>query len=221
MAPRDSFNNEVGLPLTVLKLEADTKYLVLELGAAGPGSIEKLASWTKPDYGIELKVGLAHAGAGGAGHPDGLGQGAFRDPLSLAFHLVVEVDASFAASLVFSGGEAVDGGVSVLGVLSVLAGERGAEPSRWLAGLHVGSPAESGTALRLWSGPGGCATRPAGSDMLAIPLPKARGKPGPACVPATPTQAPRQPPTRLFCPAGATPRSRARGTPPAGRKGLG
>ena len=78
-----------------------------------------------------------------------------------------------------------------------------------------------GTALRHWSDPGGCATRPAASDMLAIPLPKARGKPGPACLPATPTQAPRQPPTRLFCPAGATPRSRARGTPQAGRKGLG
>ncbi|MCF8528325.1 MAG: UDP-N-acetylmuramoyl-tripeptide--D-alanyl-D-alanine ligase [Aquiluna sp.] len=65
VAPRDSFNNEVGLPLTVLKLEADTRYLVLELGAAGPGSIEKLASWTKPDYGVQLKVGLAHAGAFG------------------------------------------------------------------------------------------------------------------------------------------------------------
>ena len=65
VAPKDSFNNEVGLPLTVLQLEADTRFLVLELGAAGIGSIAALASWTKPDIGIELKVGLAHAGVFG------------------------------------------------------------------------------------------------------------------------------------------------------------
>lgn len=66
VAPRDSFNNEVGLPLTVLRLDWDTQFLVLELGAAGPGSIDKLARWCKPDIGIELKVGLAHSGVFGS-----------------------------------------------------------------------------------------------------------------------------------------------------------
>ena len=65
VAPRDSFNNEVGLPLTVLRLQSDTKFLVLEMGAAGIGSIAALASWCLPDVGVELKVGLAHAGAFG------------------------------------------------------------------------------------------------------------------------------------------------------------
>lgn len=65
VAPQDSFNNEVGLPLTVLRITPHTKYLILEMGAAGLGSIAKLASWTKPDLGIQLKVGLAHAGAFG------------------------------------------------------------------------------------------------------------------------------------------------------------
>ena len=65
VAPRDSFNNEVGLPLTVLGLAHDTEFLVLELGAAGLGSIAKLASWCKPDIGVQLKVGLAHAGVFG------------------------------------------------------------------------------------------------------------------------------------------------------------
>ncbi|SCX12658.1 UDP-N-acetylmuramoyl-tripeptide--D-alanyl-D-alanine ligase [Candidatus Aquiluna sp. UB-MaderosW2red] len=60
--PRESFNNEVGLPLTVLKLALDTKYLILELGAAGLSSIHKLASWTRPDIGVQLKVGMAHVG---------------------------------------------------------------------------------------------------------------------------------------------------------------
>ncbi len=65
VAPQDSFNNEVGLPLTVLRLEQDTEFLILELGASGLGSIEKLANWTRPDIGIQLKVGMAHAGAFG------------------------------------------------------------------------------------------------------------------------------------------------------------
>jgi UDP-N-acetylmuramoyl-tripeptide--D-alanyl-D-alanine ligase len=62
VSPIASFNNEVGLPLTVLRITEATKFLVLELGAAGLGSIDKLARWTKPDIGIQLKVGMAHAG---------------------------------------------------------------------------------------------------------------------------------------------------------------
>lgn len=65
VAPKDSFNNDVGLPLTVLRLQEDTQFLILEMGASGVGSIERLASWTKPDIGIQLKVGMAHAGAFG------------------------------------------------------------------------------------------------------------------------------------------------------------
>lgn len=62
VAPYASYNNEVGLPLTVLRIDWETKFLILELGAAGPGSIDRLARWTKPDIGVELKVGMAHAG---------------------------------------------------------------------------------------------------------------------------------------------------------------
>jgi len=65
VAPIESFNNEVGLPISVLKIDEKTKYLVAELGAGGVGSISYLAEITKPDIGIVLKVGLAHAGAFG------------------------------------------------------------------------------------------------------------------------------------------------------------
>jgi UDP-N-acetylmuramoyl-tripeptide--D-alanyl-D-alanine ligase len=61
-SPQGSYNNEVGLPLTVLGITENTKYLVLEYGAAGLGSIAKLANWTKPDVAAVLKVGMAHAG---------------------------------------------------------------------------------------------------------------------------------------------------------------
>jgi UDP-N-acetylmuramoyl-tripeptide--D-alanyl-D-alanine ligase len=62
VAPEESFNNEVGAPYSMLKITEDTKYLVVELGAGGPGSIRYLAQMCNPDIGIELKVGLAHAG---------------------------------------------------------------------------------------------------------------------------------------------------------------
>lgn len=62
VAPQESFNNQVGLPLTVCRISYGTKYLILELGANGLGSIARLAKIAPPDYGVELKVGLAHAG---------------------------------------------------------------------------------------------------------------------------------------------------------------
>ena len=62
IAPQESYNNEVGAPISILKIDADTKFLVAELGAGGVGSIEYLAKMTKPDIGVVLKVGLAHVG---------------------------------------------------------------------------------------------------------------------------------------------------------------
>ena len=65
LSPQGSYNNLVGLPLTVLRLTPEHKYLVLEYGAAGVGSISALSSWSKPDIAAILKVGLAHAGQWG------------------------------------------------------------------------------------------------------------------------------------------------------------
>ena len=62
IAPQESYNNEVGAPISILKIDRTTKYLVAELGAGGVGSIEYLAKMTKPDIGVVLKVGLAHVG---------------------------------------------------------------------------------------------------------------------------------------------------------------
>jgi UDP-N-acetylmuramoyl-tripeptide--D-alanyl-D-alanine ligase len=62
IAPRESFNNEVGAPISMLIASESTKYLVVELGAGGFGSIDYLANMCKPDIGVELKVGLAHVG---------------------------------------------------------------------------------------------------------------------------------------------------------------
>ena len=62
MAPRASWNNEIGHPLTVLRATADTRYLVLELSARGPGHIAYLCRIAPPRFGAVLCVGHAHEG---------------------------------------------------------------------------------------------------------------------------------------------------------------
>ncbi len=62
VAPVASFNNEVGLPLTVLRADETTRYLVLEMGANHLGELTYLTSIAPPDIAIVLLVGLAHVG---------------------------------------------------------------------------------------------------------------------------------------------------------------
>ncbi|MCT9871725.1 UDP-N-acetylmuramoyl-tripeptide--D-alanyl-D-alanine ligase [Paenarthrobacter aurescens] len=62
VAPQGSYNGEVGVPLTVFAADADTRFLVIEMGATGLGHIKYLADMVKPDIGVVLVVGTAHAG---------------------------------------------------------------------------------------------------------------------------------------------------------------
>jgi UDP-N-acetylmuramoyl-tripeptide--D-alanyl-D-alanine ligase len=65
VSPKASFNNEVGAPLTMLRVTDGTRFLVSEFGASAPGEIARLAGLVEPDLGIVLMVGLAHAGGFG------------------------------------------------------------------------------------------------------------------------------------------------------------
>jgi len=62
VAARGSFNNQVGAPMTMLEVTHDTTYLVVEMGASSVGAIARLVGLVRPDIGIVLSVGLAHAG---------------------------------------------------------------------------------------------------------------------------------------------------------------
>lgn len=62
VAPQNSFNNEIGHPLTVLRADAATRYLIAELSARGPGHIAALCQIAPPRLGVVLCVGNAHAG---------------------------------------------------------------------------------------------------------------------------------------------------------------
>jgi UDP-N-acetylmuramoyl-tripeptide--D-alanyl-D-alanine ligase len=62
VAPAESFNNELGVPLTALGADPSTRYLVLEMGARGVGHIAYLTETAPPRVGLVLNVGTAHAG---------------------------------------------------------------------------------------------------------------------------------------------------------------
>jgi len=66
VAPPGSFNNELGLPMTVLSADADTRYLILEMGARQEGHIRYLCELAPPDIGVVLAVGSAHMGEFGS-----------------------------------------------------------------------------------------------------------------------------------------------------------
>ena len=62
-----SFNNEAGVPLTLLGAEPDTEVVVVEMGARFAGNIRDLCAIARPGVGIVTNIGLAHAGLlGGA-----------------------------------------------------------------------------------------------------------------------------------------------------------
>ncbi len=62
VSPQNSFNNEIGHPLTVLRADEDTRYLIAEMSARGPGHIAALCQISPPSLGVVLCVGNAHAG---------------------------------------------------------------------------------------------------------------------------------------------------------------
>jgi UDP-N-acetylmuramoyl-tripeptide--D-alanyl-D-alanine ligase len=70
VAPVGSYNNEIGMPITVLAADSSTRHLVLEMGASGPGHIAYLTSIAPPDIAVELIVGTAHSA--GYDGPDGI-----------------------------------------------------------------------------------------------------------------------------------------------------
>jgi len=72
VSPPGSFNNDIGLPLTVLSADETTRYLVLEMGARGRGHIARLCGVAPPRIGVVLNVGSAHLGEFGS--PEGIAQ---------------------------------------------------------------------------------------------------------------------------------------------------
>jgi UDP-N-acetylmuramoyl-tripeptide--D-alanyl-D-alanine ligase len=60
IAAEASFNNEIGVPLTLCRLERDTEVCILELAMRGPGQIAALAADARPDVGLITNIGPVH-----------------------------------------------------------------------------------------------------------------------------------------------------------------
>ncbi|MFH0981109.1 MAG: UDP-N-acetylmuramoyl-tripeptide--D-alanyl-D-alanine ligase [Planctomycetota bacterium] len=81
-AAHKSFNNEVGVPLTLLSAEPSDRYLVVEIGSNAPGEVAHLAAMAAPDIGVVTSIGHAHLeGFGGI-------DGVVREKLSLLDYVV-------------------------------------------------------------------------------------------------------------------------------------
>jgi UDP-N-acetylmuramoyl-tripeptide--D-alanyl-D-alanine ligase len=66
VGPPGSFNNELGLPHTVLAADEATRFLVLEMGARGKGHISYLCGIAPPRIAVVVNVGVAHIGEFGS-----------------------------------------------------------------------------------------------------------------------------------------------------------
>ncbi|TNB73227.1 UDP-N-acetylmuramoyl-tripeptide--D-alanyl-D-alanine ligase [Arthrobacter sp. BB-1] len=92
VAPRGSYNGEIGVPLTVFTAGADTRYLVIEMGATGIGHIEYLAEMVKPDIGVVLGVGTAHAGEFGGVENIARAKGELVEGLAASGTAIINLD---------------------------------------------------------------------------------------------------------------------------------
>jgi UDP-N-acetylmuramoyl-tripeptide--D-alanyl-D-alanine ligase len=60
VAAERSFNNELGVPLTLCRLETDTELCILELAMRGLGQIAELASYSRPEVGVVTAIAPVH-----------------------------------------------------------------------------------------------------------------------------------------------------------------
>jgi UDP-N-acetylmuramoyl-tripeptide--D-alanyl-D-alanine ligase len=66
VAPQGNYNNELGVPLTILACDMKTNFAIIEMGARHMGDIAHLASIAEPDIAVVLRVGMAHIGEFGS-----------------------------------------------------------------------------------------------------------------------------------------------------------
>jgi UDP-N-acetylmuramyl pentapeptide synthase len=60
IANEGNYNTEIGVPLTLCRVEPDTELVLTELAMRGPGQIAWLAAFVKPDLGVITNIGPAH-----------------------------------------------------------------------------------------------------------------------------------------------------------------
>ena len=99
IAPIESFNNKVGAPISILRADLTTDFLVVEMGAEGVGSIAYLAKMARPDIAVILKVGMAHAGEFGGIETTAKIKGELAEAVGEGSALVLNADDGMVAAM--------------------------------------------------------------------------------------------------------------------------
>jgi UDP-N-acetylmuramoyl-tripeptide--D-alanyl-D-alanine ligase len=92
-----NFNNELGLPLTLLAMPRDTEYAVLEMGAGKPGDIAYLAAIARPDIGLVTLIAPAHLARMGSIEGVAETKGALYQALPADGIAIINADDAFAS----------------------------------------------------------------------------------------------------------------------------
>lgn len=99
LATQGNFNNEIGLPLTLLRLEKKHTLAVLELGMNRPGEIRRLADICRPDIGMITNVAPAHLEGLGSIEAILRAKGELLEGLNTNGQIILNADDSHVASL--------------------------------------------------------------------------------------------------------------------------
>ncbi|MEO0494875.1 MAG: UDP-N-acetylmuramoyl-tripeptide--D-alanyl-D-alanine ligase, partial [Actinomycetota bacterium] len=94
-----SFNNEIGVPLTLLAAPDATRAVVIEMGARGVGHIATLCRPARPTVGIVTAVGKAHTSEFGSVEAVALGKGELVEALPSSGHAVLNADNPHVAAM--------------------------------------------------------------------------------------------------------------------------
>ena len=92
-----NYNNELGLPLSLLAMPSDTEYAVLEMGAGKPGDIAYLAAIARPDIGLVTLIAPAHLERMGSIEGVAETKGALYQALPADGIAIINADEAFAS----------------------------------------------------------------------------------------------------------------------------
>lgn len=92
-------NNELGVPLTVLRADRETRYLVVEMGARGVGHVAELCEIAPPRVAAVLNVGTAHVGEFGSRERIALAKGEILEALPVDGTAVVNAGDEFTSRM--------------------------------------------------------------------------------------------------------------------------
>lgn len=108
IASEKSFNNELGVPLTLVKTRADTRVVVVEMGARGVGQIKQLCKLARPHIGIVTNVGVTHYQMFGSRSAIAQAKGELVEAIPEGGAAVLNADDPLVAGMTRRRGELVD-----------------------------------------------------------------------------------------------------------------